>query len=86
MLRWMVCAAVNEACLLTLLADDASRPRMLGVDEHRFHSVRYFKDTDTTAWHCYEPWMTTIVDLDTGQVGGGCVDGHDHTGVNANRK
>ncbi|WP_449372217.1 ISL3 family transposase [Arthrobacter psychrolactophilus] len=45
-------------------------------------SVRYFKDPDTNAWQRFEPWMTTIVDLDTGQVLG-VVDGRDHTGVGA---
>ena len=79
---WMVRAAVNEACLLTLPDVDALRPRMLGIDEHRFRSVRYFKDPATKAWTRYEPWMSTIVDLDTGQVLG-VVDGRDHTGIGA---
>ena len=35
---------------------------------------------DTKAWKRFEPWMTTIVDLDTGQVLG-VVDGRDHKGV-----
>jgi hypothetical protein len=41
---------------------------MLGIDEHRFRSVRFFRGPKTGAWTRYEPWMTTIVDLDTGQV------------------
>ena len=53
---------------------------MLGIDEHRFRSVRFFRDPATKAWTRYEPWMTTIVDLDTGQVLG-VVDGRDHKGV-----
>jgi hypothetical protein len=40
---------------------------MLGIDEHRVRSVRYFQDTATGAWTRFEPWMTTIVDLDTGR-------------------
>lgn len=79
---WMVRAAVNEACLLKLPDVDALSPRMLGIDEHRFRSVRYFKDPETMAWQRFEPWMSTIVDLDTGQVLG-VVDGRDHTGVGA---
>ncbi|MBA4103969.1 MAG: ISL3 family transposase, partial [Arthrobacter sp.] len=77
---WMVRAALNEACLLKLPDVDALRPRMLGIDEHRFRSVRYFQDPATRAWTRFEPWMTTIVDLDTGQVLG-VVDGRDHKGV-----
>ena len=77
---WMVRAALNEACLLTLPDVDELSPRMLGIDEHRFRSVRYFRDPDSSSWIRHEPWMTTIVDLDTGQVLG-VVDGRDHKGV-----
>lgn len=76
----MVRAALNEACLLQLPDVDALRPRMLRIDEHRFRSARYFQDPRTRAWTRFEPWMTTIVDLDTGQVLG-IVDGRDHKGV-----
>ena len=41
---WMVRAALTEACLLTLPDVDELRPRMLGIDEHRFRSVRFFRD------------------------------------------
>lgn len=77
---WMVRAALNEACLLKLPDVDELSPRMLGIDEHRFRSVRYFQDTASGVWARFEPWMTTIVDLDTGQVLG-VVDGRDHKGV-----
>jgi transposase len=77
---WMVRAALTEACLLTLPDVDELSPRTLGIDEHRFRSVRYFQDPGTKAWTRFEPWMTTIVDLDTGQVLG-VVDGRDHKGV-----
>ena len=77
---WMVRAALNEACLLKMPDVDALKPRMLGIDEHRFRSVRYFQDTATGAWTRFEPWMTTIVDLDTGQVLG-VVDGRVPKGV-----
>ena len=76
---WLVQRALNVAA--TRLPDvDKLRPRMLGIDEHRFRSVRFFKDPATKAWKRFEPWMTTIVDLDTGQVLG-VVDGRDHKGV-----
>ncbi|MFH5878428.1 ISL3 family transposase [Arthrobacter sp. NA-172] len=76
---WLVQRALNMAA--TRLPDvDQLRPRMLGIDEHRFRSVRFFRDPATGAWTRFEPWMSTIVDLDTGQVLG-VVDGRDHKGV-----
>jgi transposase len=77
---WMVRAALTEACLLTLPDVDELSPRMLGIDEHRFRSVRYFRDVQSGSWIRHEPWMATIVDLVTGQVLG-VVDGRDHKGV-----
>lgn len=71
---------VTEACFLTLPDVDELSPRMLGIDEHRFRSVRFFRDPESSTWIRHEPWMTTIVDLDTGQVLG-IVDGRDHKGV-----
>jgi transposase len=76
---WTVHAALNE-CLLTLSDVDELSLRMLGIDEHRFRSVRFFRDPGSSSWIRNEPWMTTIVDLDTGQVLG-VVDGRDHKGV-----
>ncbi|WP_441401059.1 ISL3 family transposase [Arthrobacter sp. 2YAF22_2] len=76
---WLVQRALDSAAL-TLPDVDALAPRMLGIDEHRYRSVRFFRDPATKAWKRYEPWMTTIVDLDTGQVLG-IVDGRDHKGV-----
>ena len=78
---WLVQKALNMAA--TKLPNvDLLRPRMLGIDEHRFRSVRFFKDPETSTWKRIEPWMTTIVDLDTSQILG-VVDGRDHTGVGA---
>ncbi len=76
---WLVQRALDSAAL-TLPDVDALSPRMLGIDEHRYRSVRFFRDPATLAWKRYEPWMTTIVDLDTGQVLG-IVDGRDSAGV-----
>src|SRR3712207_2959620 len=53
----------------------------LGVDEHRYRSVRFFREPDG-GWRRYEPWMTTLVDTDTGRVLG-VVDGRDCAGVGA---
>jgi hypothetical protein len=69
---WMVRAALNEACLLRLPDVDKLNPRMLGIDEHRFRSVRYFQDPESKTWTRFEPWMTTIVDLDSGPGPGRC--------------
>jgi transposase len=52
----------------------------LGIDEHRYRSVRFFRDPATRAWRRYEPWMSTFVNTDTGQVLG-VVDGRDSAGV-----
>ncbi len=49
------------------------RVTRLGIDEHRYRSVRFFRD-EGSAWRRYQPWMTTLVDLTTGQVLG-VVDG-----------
>jgi transposase len=66
-----------------LAADpDSVVVRRLGIDEHRYRSVRFFRDPATNAWRRYEPWMTTFVDADTGRVLG-VVDGRDSAGVAA---
>jgi hypothetical protein len=49
--------------------------RCLGIDEHRYRSVRFFR-TPTRAWRRFEPGGTsrlhgrisTVVDITTGQV------------------
>ncbi|MCA1693631.1 MAG: ISL3 family transposase [Actinobacteria bacterium] len=75
---WTVQRTVNAAA--DLLTDpDRVLVRRLGVDEHRYRSVRFFRD-EHGGWRRYEPWMTTLVDADTGQVLG-VVDGRDSAGV-----
>lgn len=77
---WTVQAALSAVAVL--LGDVDHLPvRRLGVDEHRYRSVRYFRTAEGT-WRRFEPWMTTFVDLDTGQVLG-VVDGRDSAGVGA---
>jgi transposase len=59
-----------------------SRPALvysLGIDEHRFRTVRWYKDESDT-WRRVEPWMTTFTNLATGQVIG-VVDGRDSAAV-----
>src|SRR3954465_13674719 len=72
--------------MLTAAADLIGDPgpipvRRLGVYEHRYRSVRYFRDAHG-GWRRCEPWMTTLVDADTGRVLG-VVDGRDSAGVGA---
>lgn len=79
---WLVRKALNEALGHRPPDGDLLSPRRLGIDEHRFRSVRFFRDPETEKWTHYEPWMSTIVDLDTGRVLG-VVDGRDSTGIGA---
>ncbi|GEB66651.1 ISL3 family transposase [Sinomonas atrocyanea] len=76
---WLVQKAL-DAAVATLPDVDALAPKRLGIDEHRYRSVRFFRADESSPWVRVEPWMTTIVDLDTGQVLG-IVDGRDSEGV-----
>ena len=75
---WLVQAALAAAAVV-LTDVEATRVRRLGIDEHRYRSVHWFR-TDQGSWRRFEPWMTTLVDLDTGQVLG-IVDGRDSAAV-----
>ncbi len=63
---WTVQACVNTAALVLPDADGVA-VRRLGIDEHRYRCVRFYRD-EAGAWRRREPWMTTLVDLDTSQV------------------
>ncbi|XDP44043.1 ISL3 family transposase [Sinomonas sp. P10A9] len=76
---WLVQSALAMAAA-TLPDVDMLAPKRLGIDEHRYRSVRWFRETEGSPWVRIEPWMTTIVDLDTGRVLG-IVDGRDSAGV-----
>lgn len=75
---WLVQAALAAAAVVLPAIDDVPVTR-LGIDEHRYRTVRWFR-TDQGAWRRFEPWMTTLVDLATGQVLG-VVDGRDSAAV-----
>jgi transposase len=75
---WTVQATVNAAAVLLPNVDDL-HVRRLGVDEHRYRSVRWYRD-DRGGWRRVEPWMSTIVNADCGQVLG-IVDGRDSAAV-----
>lgn len=71
---WTVQRALSAASVR--LADPAARPvRAIGIDEHRFHRVRFFR-AEQGAWRRVEPWMSCVTDLDTGAVIG-VFDGRD---------
>ena len=77
---WLVQSMLSAAADLLTDPDDVLVSR-LGVDEHRYRSVRFFREP-SGGWRRYEPWMTTLVDADTGRVLG-VVDGRDSAGVGA---
>jgi len=55
---WTAQRCVNAAALV--LPDvDRLHVTQLGIDEHRYRRVRWFRDPDTSAWRRVEPWMTT---------------------------
>jgi transposase len=78
---WTVQAVVNAAAERLVEPDDVI-VRRLGIDEHRYRSVRFFRDPATARWRRYEPWMTTFVDTTTGRVLG-VVDGRNSASVAA---
>lgn len=79
---WPTVQRLVDQAVTTLMTWRRTRPRLvrfLGIDEHRFRSVRWFKD-DSGSWRRIEPWMTTFVDLATGEVID-VVDGRDAAAV-----
>jgi transposase len=76
---WTVQAIVNAAAVLLPNVDEL-HVRRLGIDEHRYRRVRWFRDADGGGWRRVEPWMSTIVNADCGQVLG-IVDGRDSAAV-----
>ncbi len=79
---WWLVNTVVVAAAAALPSVDLLAPTRLGIDEHRYRSVRWLQDQQSKKWTRYEPWMSTIVDVDTGQVLG-IVDGRDSRGVGA---
>jgi transposase len=77
---WTVQATINAAAVLLPNIDELY-VRRLGIDEHRYRRVRWFRD-ETSGWRRVEPWMSTIVNADCGQVLG-IVDGRDSASVGA---
>jgi transposase len=76
---WTVLATVNAAVVLLPNVGDLYL-RRLGIDEHRYRRVSWLCDPDGGGWRGVEPWMTSIVNADCGQVLG-IVDGRDSAAV-----
>ena len=76
---WLVQTALTATAAVVLPAVDDINVTRLGIDEHRYRSVKWFR-TPTGGWRRFEPWMTTLVDLATSQVLG-VVDGRDSATV-----
>ena len=76
---WTTQKTVNDAAD-TLPDVDALHVKHLGIDEHRYRRVRWFRDPDSSGWRRVEPWMTTLVNTASGQVLG-VVDGRDSAAV-----
>ncbi len=83
---WPTVMRQLTAAMATMVAQRQGRPRLvrrLGIDEHRFRTVRWFRDPDDPArWRRVEPWMTCMVDLSSGNVID-LVDGRDSAAVRA---
>lgn len=77
---WWTTQKTVNAAVDTLPDIDALHVKHLGIDEHRYRRVRWFRDPDTNAWRRVEPWMTTLVNAASGQVLG-VVDGRDSAAV-----
>jgi transposase len=75
---WTVQATINGAAVLLPNVDELP-VRRLGIDEHRYRRVRWFRD-ESGGWRRVEPWMTSIVNADSGQILG-IVDGRDSAAV-----
>jgi transposase len=75
---WTVQATVNAAAVLLPEVDEL-HVRRLGIDEHCYRRVRWFRD-GSGGWRRVEPWMSTIVNAASGQVLG-IVDGRDSATV-----
>lgn len=85
---WPTVMRQLTVAMAVLASQRQGRPRLvrwLGIDEHRFRSVRWFRDPDQPAdapgrWRRVEPWMTCLVDLSSGNVID-LVDGRDSAAV-----
>ena len=78
-LWWLVQSALTRTAAVVLPVVDDINVTRLGIDEHRYRRVRWFR-SPAGGWRRFEPWMSTVVDLPTGQVLG-VIDGRDSATV-----
>ena len=79
---WPTVMRQLKNAMIAVLAAATTRPKLvrrLGIDEHRFRTVRWFRD-DQGSWKRVEPWMTCMVDLASGNIID-VVDGRDSVAV-----
>lgn len=77
---WLVQAALLTAVVLLPDVDTLPVAR-IGIDEHRYRPVRFFREP-SGGWRRFEPWMSMIVNIDTGQLLG-VVAGRDSSAIGA---
>jgi len=77
---WWTAQKTVNAAVVVLPDVDGLHVKHLGIDEHRYRRVRWFRDPDGGGWRRVEPWMTTLVNATSGQVLG-VVDGRDSAAV-----
>ena len=78
-LSWPTVARLLAGAYRALADGPVRLCRALGIDEHRFRSVRWFRGEDGK-WERVEPWSVLFTDLDSGAVLG-VVDGRDGKAV-----
>lgn len=67
-LAWPTVMRLLAATVDLTRAVDTRHVQRLGIDEHRFRSVRYLRDPDTHAVQRVEPWSVVFTDLDSGAL------------------
>ncbi len=79
-LGWATINTAVTADALTIPDPDMVPVRALGIDEHRFARAKWFKHPETAQWCRVEPWMSTFVDADNGNILG-VVDGRSSANI-----
>lgn len=67
-LAWPTVMRLLASTIDLTRAVDTRHVQRLGIDEHRFRSVRYLRDPDTNTVQRVEPWSIVFTDLDSGAL------------------